>query len=57
MGSFNTILPTVQRLCDSAAQSLHHYHTLTDLDPSGIPETFIASFVFDRLGNGISMAP
>jgi hypothetical protein len=52
-------LDDIQRMaisiCDTALNALIRYHQLTDLSPSEVPEHFIQSFIFDRLGDHLSM--
>jgi hypothetical protein len=57
MPDFDATEATVQQICDCAAQSLFRFCQLTDFPPEAMHESFMASYVFDRLGSEISMAP
>ncbi|HTT78752.1 MAG TPA: hypothetical protein VMF86_03650 [Stellaceae bacterium] len=57
MTDFETIEPVIQRICDSAADALRRFFKLTDFPPDWMHESFMASYVFHRLGNEISMMP
>jgi hypothetical protein len=57
MRDFEEIRPSVQLICNTAAKALARFHKLTDYSPYTMHESFLASYVFDRLGAKISMMP
>jgi hypothetical protein len=54
---FERIKPVIQQICDCAVGALRRFCDLTDLPPTDMHESFLASYVFDRIGEKVSMAP
>jgi hypothetical protein len=54
---FSSVEPIIQKICDGAVRALGRFCNLTDMEPQAMHESFMASYVFDRLGRKISMAP
>jgi hypothetical protein len=57
MTDFTAVETAMQDVCNYAVDSLGRFSHLTDLGPQSMHESFMASFVFDRLGEKRSMAP
>ena len=57
MTDFSPIEGILQEICDCAVQALGQFWNLTDFHPKAMHESFMASYVFDRLGCKFSMAP
>jgi hypothetical protein len=57
MKDFSPIEPIVQRICDTAVEALARFYELTEFPPDWMHESFMASYVFERLGEETSMMP
>jgi len=55
--NYKLIEPFVEQICNSAVDALRRFCELTDLAPTDMHESFLASYVFDRTGEKISLAP
>ena len=45
----------VEQICETAVDAIFRYHKLTDWSPRNCPESFIESYILDRLGDRISL--
>ena len=49
------ITETMEKLCKAAAQALHRYAGISGIDPGrDMPESFVASYICDHLGDEIT---
>jgi hypothetical protein len=51
----NEIREVADRFCETAVEAVFRYHDLTEWDPKAVPESFIQSYILDRIGERISL--
>jgi hypothetical protein len=49
------IVTVIREFCKHGARAVSRYVEVSDLDPEAMPEYFMPAFIFDHMGNDVSM--